>query len=542
MKKLYIITMLLAFISLTAQALFEIKDASDNPVFSISDDGLRVFNLGDTLMVISATEIKANIADGKGKALSRSFSVTTSTTGKAGKANMLEVTTGETTMREGVLGNQYTDFSPDNIFIGLNSGNSTIPNGIYGVNNIFLGNESGIVNSSGYNNIFIGDSAGVSNTTGEKNVFIGDDAGFSNISGATNVFVGDNAGSKNTSGGSNVFVGLNAGSSNTVEHWNTYVGYGSGKFAAGESNAFFGYASGYDTTGDKNSFFGFNTGSGNGTGANNSFFGYQAGLLNSGGISNCVFGFQAGYGSSGNSDYNYNCLFGTFAGKLLEGGDGNVMMGYYAGQAAASSSYNVFLGYQSAYKHTSGSANVFVGRAAGYNNETGSGNICIGNYAGFNETGSSRFYLDNGTAANPFLFGTMDAPRMLVIDGDDTDNGNGRKLFVYGTAGGLSAWYNDSDERLKKNIETIDSPLDKISQLRGVTFDWKSPEKYEKGKKMGFIAQETIKVIPEVVEYNEEKDYYSMQYAPINALLVEAIKEQQEYIKKLESRLERIEK
>ena len=68
MKKLYIITMIIVFLSLSAETLFEIKDSSDQAVFSISDDGLRVFNLGDTLMVISATEIKAFIASSKDRA------------------------------------------------------------------------------------------------------------------------------------------------------------------------------------------------------------------------------------------------------------------------------------------------------------------------------------------------------------------------------------------------------------------------------------------------------------------------------------------
>ncbi|MCK4980549.1 MAG: hypothetical protein KAS62_09140, partial [Candidatus Delongbacteria bacterium] len=160
MKKLHTIAILLIALMLNAQALFEIKDQNDSTVFQISNDGLRVFNLGDTLMVISATEIKANIADGKGKALSRSFSVTTSTTGKDGAVNVLEVGTGATKMREGTDGYQFTDFSPDNIFIGLNSGINSIPIGPSGMDNIFIGNESGLANEDGYSNIFIGSRNG----------------------------------------------------------------------------------------------------------------------------------------------------------------------------------------------------------------------------------------------------------------------------------------------------------------------------------------------------------------------------------------------
>ncbi|NOR44612.1 MAG: hypothetical protein GQ534_03420, partial [Candidatus Delongbacteria bacterium] len=77
-----LIAMLLSVFSLNAEVLFEVKDAQDSTVFSISDDGMRVFNLGDTLMVISSTQIKAFIEDSKDRALSRSFSISTNTTGK----------------------------------------------------------------------------------------------------------------------------------------------------------------------------------------------------------------------------------------------------------------------------------------------------------------------------------------------------------------------------------------------------------------------------------------------------------------------------
>lgn len=96
-------------------------------------------------------------------------------------------------------------------------------------------------------------------------------------------------------------------------------------------------------------------------------------------------------------------------------------------------------------------------------------------------------------------------------------------MFVAGDAGGNGPWFNDSDVRLKKNIHTIENPLDKVSKLRGVNFEWKYTKNHEDGKQIGFIAQESLEIIPEVVSKKDE--YYSMQYAPITALLVEAVKE-----------------
>ena len=75
-------------------------------------------------------------------------------------------------------------------------------------------------------------------------------------------------------------------------------------------------------------------------------------------------------------------------------------------------------------------------------------------------------------------------------------------------------------------------------QLRGVNFEWKDLENHEEGLHIGFIAQEAEKIIPEVVD--DKGKYYSMQYAPITALLVEAIKEQQKMIEELKQEIEKL--
>jgi hypothetical protein len=101
-------------------------------------------------------------------------------------------------------------------------------------------------------------------------------------------------------------------------------------------------------------------------------------------------------------------------------------------------------------------------------------------------------------------------------------------FFVNGAAGGKSAWANLSDERQKKNITEIPGALDKILKLRGVNFDWIDTLNMPSGRQMGFIAQEAEKVIPEVV--TNKGGSYLMTYAPVTALLVEGMKEQQKQI------------
>lgn len=100
-----------------------------------------------------------------------------------------------------------------------------------------------------------------------------------------------------------------------------------------------------------------------------------------------------------------------------------------------------------------------------------------------------------------------------------------------------------SDIRMKENVQTINDGLSKVMQLRGVTFTWKSNPEY--GNRIGFIAQELEKVLPELVFTNEVDGYKGVNYAEVTAVLVEAIKEQNklldnqnEKINELERKLE----
>jgi hypothetical protein len=79
-----------------------------------------------------------------------------------------------------------------------------------------------------------------------------------------------------------------------------------------------------------------------------------------------------------------------------------------------------------------------------------------------------------------------------------------------------------SDERYKENIVTIDTALDKINKMRGVYFTRIG----EQERKIGFIAQELERVLPEVVLTDKsEGQYKSVSYGNITAILVEGIKE-----------------
>jgi hypothetical protein len=88
--------------------------------------------------------------------------------------------------------------------------------------------------------------------------------------------------------------------------------------------------------------------------------------------------------------------------------------------------------------------------------------------------------------------------------------------------------YYSSDIRLKDNITKIESPIEKISKLRGIEFNWNSnQDTYAVGKRdLGVIAQDVEEVLPELVE-TRTTGYKAVKYEKLTPLLIEAIKEQQ---------------
>ena len=101
-----------------------------------------------------------------------------------------------------------------------------------------------------------------------------------------------------------------------------------------------------------------------------------------------------------------------------------------------------------------------------------------------------------------------------------------------------------SDRKLKKNIQPLERALEKVQNLKGVSFQWKKDDR----ESIGFIAQEVQEVVPEVVHNNKKEhdgvvlsEALGVDYGNITALLVEAVKEQQSLINRLEERIKVLE-
>ena len=101
-------------------------------------------------------------------------------------------------------------------------------------------------------------------------------------------------------------------------------------------------------------------------------------------------------------------------------------------------------------------------------------------------------------------------------------------------AGDVTAF---SDARVKTNVKTIENALGKTLALRGVSYNRTDSD--DTRTKIGVIAQETLEVVPEVVN-QDNAGMYNVSYGNMTALLIEAIKEQQAQIEDLKLEVKKL--
>jgi len=128
----------------------------------------------------------------------------------------------------------------------------------------------------------------------------------------------------------------------------------------------------------------------------------------------------------------------------------------------------------------------------------------------------------------------------LISDADmlfvGNDGGSEVTALTLDMSAAGAATFNDnvtaySDERLKDNIETLEDGLDKVEQLRGVTYT------RDERENIGVIAQEVEKILPEIVlTADDEMGTKSVDYSRLTAVLIEAVKELSVKVKELENK------
>jgi hypothetical protein len=174
-----------------------------------------------------------------------------------------------------------------------------------------------------------------------------------------------------------------------------------------------------------------------------------------------------------------------------------------------------------------------------------SGNLLVGTTT---NTNSSRVFArgtggattlaiqsSTGDTANPGLlvgkFDNNSTTSQILVRFTINDNAAGSGQITANGAN-AAAFGTFSDSRLKENIASIPSQLEKIVSLRPVEFDFKNGS----GHQIGFVAQEMQEVYPDVV--GEQDGFLTVTgWSKTEARLVSAIKELAAKVQALEAKL-----
>ena len=168
---------------------------------------------------------------------------------------------------------------------------------------------------------------------------------------------------------------------------------------------------------------------------------------------------------------------------------------------------------------------------------------------------NSQNYLVNNTADSIYMGVGSTIPTLFIGPsptyntsgnvGIGTTNTQGYKFYVNGTTGCQYGNWGGSDARLKKDIEILTDTIERLNDINGVKFNWRS-DGVPNGtvpieRQIGLIAQEVEKEFPELV-HTDNEGYKSVAYDKFTAVLLEAIKEQQQQIEDLNKKVVALEK
>jgi len=400
---------------------------------------------------------------------------------------------------------------PSNLGVGINAFASNATGG----SNTALGSGAMQLNTSGGNNVAAGAFALYNNEAGNSDTAVGHAALYFNTSGSANTAVGDNSLLQNTTGESNTAVGYSAGHNITEGIGNTAVGDSAlNAVTTGTDNTAVGHRAIFSGTGKRNTSVGKDsqgcgaasfddTSIGHDAMAGLDWENYQTDTFicnNFTGSGNTALGRSSLVGlTTGNN----NTVAGMLAGGSFSSGSNNVAVGFLAGVTATDANRNI-----------SGSNNTWIGYSSGpgtttqLTNSTAIGSnalVSVSNALVLGGTGQFAVKVGIGTTtpANVFTIGQGAGP--AISDG----------------------WTTYSSGRWKTNIHVLHGALEKVRELRGVSYNLKGTHRRE----IGVVAEEVGAVVPEVVTWSADgKKAEGVDYSRLTALLIEATKAQQALI------------
>ncbi len=452
----------------------------------------------------------------------------------------------------------------DNVFIGTNAG----INGV-GSKNVLMGNQAMQAATSGSSNVVIGYNSNGTSSGSSFNTIIGAEAALANASGASNTYVGYQSALAQTTGTGNVYMGLESGSNMLGGSQNTFLGVRTG---ANVANSTFTNAAaigaGAQVTADDHMILGnnaVNVGIGlsgaspgpqnkleiNTSLANTSGLRFRqltsaspvianpgSGVLSVDANGDVVYVPVAGGGALGNiCGTNTNPLTSSWEIPL------NGQNFLFGGNGAGTAVNNVGVGVTCtplAKLHVQQSSGSLVGSTGILVENTDQNNCNTEPVIGLKSIVSSPNLNDVKCAGwfestnAPNCFGSLLNYAIIVPQNGgmvqigyaptSPTNFGTYLLDVNGTtfsAGG----YQPSDVTLKNTVVTLPNSLNKIKNLRPVTYKWNTVlDSGMAGTHAGFIAQEVDTVIPQLVKTNT-LGQKSISYNEMIPYLVSAMQE-----------------
>jgi hypothetical protein len=242
-------------------------------------------------------------------------------------------------------------------------------------------------------------------------------------------------------------------------------------------------------------------------GADNVAVGAFALVDNSSGYRNTAIGTNA-LGS--NTTGVLNTAIGADA-LTVSTGDGNTATGYETLHSNAKGSLNTALGYR-ALRNSTGKRNLAVGYQAGFNLSGGDDNIYLGNLGVANESSTIRL----GQTPSQ----TLNFQSRTFIAGIRGVNVGGTGVQVVINSDGQLGTL-PSSARYKHDIEDMRESSQGLYQLRPVTFRYKQDTPGQ--RQYGLIAEEVVKVYPELVTKGADGKVESVQYHELIPMLLNEV-------------------
>jgi hypothetical protein len=160
-------------------------------------------------------------------------------------------------------------------------------------------------------------------------------------------------------------------------------------------------------------------------------------------------------------------------------------------------------------------------------------NTGFGSEVQFSRGGASKWRLVSESSIDTFIFRNQAGNSLLHLTqagGVGIDIAPAFQLQLSQNSAakpGGGEWTNpSSDRRWKKNIRTLEGSLDRLLELRGVTYEFIEPARHGnlQGPQVGFIAQEVEPVFPDWVGTYDD-GYRHLTVRGFEALTVEALRD-----------------